>query len=170
VFVGVYGVNESADVVALGHAGFFFAHFQAGLGGGIIGFGTAHHVRAMGGFFGGGSFDVLTDPIADFTVGGGVFHDFNHLVVREAGGLEPHAVETFAEIVRVIGVEFAGEVKTDFIYVTGQIHPAVHRLAGTAGAYSFFHEDMVGKEGEMSTYRIADCGLRISWNFELGKE
>ena len=177
VFVGVYDVNEGADVVAMGRAGFFFAHFQAGLGGGIVGFGTAHHVLAMGGFFGGGLFDVLTDPIADFAVGDGVFHDFNHFVVGEAGGLEPHAIETFAEIFRVIGVELAGEVKTDFINVTGQIHPAVHRLAGAAGAYSFFHEDMVGREAEMSTcaLRIADCGLHgilnvELLNFELGKE
>ena len=167
VFVRVYNVNERPNVVALARAGLFFAHFEARLAFDIVGFGTVHHVVTMGGFFGGSPLDVLTDPIADLAVGDGVFHNFNHFGVRQAGGLEPLAIETLAKIFRVIGVQLAGEVKTDFINVSGQIHPAVHRLAGAAGAYSFFHEDKVGREGGMSTGRIADCGLHGILNVEF---
>ena len=93
----------------------------------------------MSGLFGGGLFHVLPHPIANLAVGDGFFHHFDHLFVRDAGVFEPHAVKALAEIFLVIGVQFAGKVQADFVKVTRQVAPAVHRFARAARVNDVAH-------------------------------
>ena len=110
LFVGVEHVHETFDVVAVADAGLFLAHLKPGDGGGVVGERAAEDIVPMRGFFGGGAFHILANPVADLAVGEGIFYDFDELFVRDAGGLEPEAVEGFAEIFLIVAVEFAGEV------------------------------------------------------------
>ena len=41
-----------------------------------------------------------------------------HLFVRDASGFEPAAIEAFAEVRLVIGMQFAREMQADFVNVT----------------------------------------------------
>ena len=59
-------------------------------------------------------------------------------LVSEIGHLRT-AVEALAEILRVIGMEPAGEMQADFVNVTRQVAPAVHRFARAARINDFAH-------------------------------
>ena len=50
------------------------------------------------------SYRSLRTPVANLAVGHGIFHNLDKLFMRDAGGFEPEAVKTLAEIFRVIGM------------------------------------------------------------------
>jgi pyruvate/2-oxoglutarate dehydrogenase complex dihydrolipoamide dehydrogenase (E3) component len=58
---------------------------------------------------------------------------------------EPHGIETFAKIFLIIGVQFACEVQADFVNVTRQIRPAVHRFARAARINDIAHDSLTIK-------------------------
>ena len=123
----------------MGQTGFFLAHFESCAGGFIVSQGAAQNIFPVRFLFGLCSFDVLPHPVADLAVGNGVFHHLDELFMRQAGGLEPEAVKPLAEIIGVVGVQFARQAQADFVDVARQIMPAGHDFAGTAGMDDLAH-------------------------------
>jgi len=149
-FIGIDEVDEGPDVLAVGDAGLLFTPLEPFLAGGVIGGGVMEHGVAVGGFVGVGLTDVTSDPIAHLAVGDGEADEIGDLVMGDAGVLEPEAIEAFAEVVLVIGVEETGEVESEFIDVPGQVHPTVHGFAGASGVDDGAHGGGVsggGREG-----------------------
>jgi pyruvate/2-oxoglutarate dehydrogenase complex dihydrolipoamide dehydrogenase (E3) component len=101
------------------------------------------------------------NPVADFSVGDGIFHDLNHLFVRDPGGLEPHGVEALAEIFRVIRMQFAREMQADFVNVTRQIAPAVHSFARAAWVNNFAHALIIQQTAEIFKFEICISAARF---------
>ena len=64
---------------------------------------------------------------------------FDEHLGRDAGRLEPPAVEALGKILLVIGVQFASQMQADFIDEPGQINPARHHFARTARVNNFCH-------------------------------
>ena len=149
----------------MGRASLFLAHFQPRDSFGIAGLGIIQHGGQQRGLFGGGLLHVFLHPIAHLPVSDGILHDFNHLFVRDPGGLEPAAVEALAEVGLVIGVKFAGEVQTDLVNVTRQMRPAVHGFARAARINDFAHAAMMktarafrnGNLGRRKMGRVTPC-------------
>ena len=145
-FVGVNVVHERFEVVAVLEVGLFQAHFKAGAGGGIVGERAAEDILPVRLFFRGSFLHVLADPVTDLAVGDGLADGFDEILMLHTGGFEPHAIKTLAEILGVIGMQFAGEMEPDLVQIAGQKMPAVHGFAGAAGIDEFTHgmKDAVG--------------------------
>jgi hypothetical protein len=89
-------------------------------------------------------FHVLVNPVAHFAVGDGLFDHLQHLLMRDSGGFEPATIKTFSEIRLVVRMQSARVVQADFVHVTRQVRPAIHRFTRTAGINDFAHGQMIG--------------------------
>src|SRR2546421_5008050 len=132
LLVGVDEIDEAFDVVALRQSRLFFAHPESGLHFGVAGPRIIKHELGVSAFVRVALLYVLQDPVRNLTVRDRAADDFDEPLVREAGGLQPPFIKSFAEVRLIIGMKFAGEMKTDFINIPRQMHPAAHRFARTA--------------------------------------
>lgn len=123
----------------MGQAGFLLAQFKPRASRGIGGGRPAQDLLPVRRFLRLRSLDVLAHPVADFSVGDGFFDHGQELFVGESGRFEPNAVETFAEVLGVVGVQFAGQAQADFVDIARQIMPTGHYFTRTAGVDEVTH-------------------------------
>jgi len=144
LFIRVVQIHKGFDVIAMREAEFLFAQFETLLRRRILGRGAIEHHLRVRALFGGGFFYVVSHPIVNLSVDKRILHRFNHLLMRDAGGLEPHGIKALPKISVIIGMQFAGEMQTDLVHVTRQMHPTVHDFARTARINDFAHARIIG--------------------------
>jgi len=132
------------DVVAVGQAGLFLAHFQARLDGVVVAPAIEEEI-GEGFFLRVGLLDIGGEPIGNLAVGDRVLDNFDEGLGGNAGGLEPGAIKAVGEILLVIRVQFAGQMKADFINEAGEISPARHRFARAARVNQSFHKNILSQ-------------------------
>jgi pyruvate/2-oxoglutarate dehydrogenase complex dihydrolipoamide dehydrogenase (E3) component len=141
----------------------FLAHFEPRLSGFIARQRAAQDILGEGRLLRRVSFYVLAHPVANLTVVYGLFHDVNHLFVGNAGTFEPHAVEAFAEILLIIGMQFARQVQADFVNITWQVHPAIHGFARAARVNSVAHATIIQKG--VPDFNVKATGQNLKFAF-----
>ena len=101
-----------------------------------------------------GFLHVLQHPVGHLTINDRSFHNLYELLVGQASGFQPPAVESLAQIVLIILVQLAGQMQADFIDVPRQVHPAAHGLARTARIKDVGHEEILqGDSGSVNQLR-----------------
>jgi hypothetical protein len=147
LFVGVDEVDKRLDVFAMSKAGLFFPHFEPRLHFGVALFWITQHRFSMSRFHRVGLFHMAHHPIADLTIANSASNNFDELFGIHSGRVQPFAIKPLAEIGLVIGVQFSGQMKTDFIDEPGQVHPATHGFARAprVGDVAHGRDDWAGK-------------------------
>ena len=132
LFIRVDEVDECANIVAMVESGLLFPHLQAIQRGLIAFLWIIKHrrgVRRLDRFTG---LHVHENPIGDLPVADGVANHFDELFVAQSRRPQPRLIKSLAEIRLVIRVELPGEMQSNFIDVTWQVHPATHGFARAA--------------------------------------